>query len=227
MRRSVFYMLFLAVTGTHMRVKADAPKFEGLSNQIIFGLSVGQYEFRANGLNNQLSDWGLQLFHNYYYTTGLTYAGPVSFDRMGNFDAAFTFEGIVNQEISTPNDSLRLRLQGWHLTTSIFGVDLVPGDVVALVVGPGFDWGTLKIKRITNGGESKYKNPFVAPMARADLRFTFGRLAIGGRAMYRFDITSGAWKRKTAGMPELRATKNTGPAFEVYLGLRLNKKVKK
>lgn len=199
------------------------PKFDWLSHQSILGISASQNQVNFNPLNSHLPDWGVHgKFKPYYQAIGLTYASAVSL-RENIFDGAFSLEWVLPQEVGGSGDSLQLKLKGWHLMTSFFGKDVLAGDAVALVLAPGVDWGTMKIKRTVNGGESIYKNPFVAPLVRADLRFTIRRFAIGGRAMYRFDITDGIWKRKSDGMPVLRETRMSGLSLQAFIGIRLNK----
>ena len=102
--------------------------------------------------------------------------------------------------------------------TSLYGKDLIPGKTVALVLAPGFDWGAMKITRTVNGNGSLLRNGFIAPMARAELRFVIGPVALGARGSFRYDISSESWRQKRGPQASLPGTTNTGWGLEFFLG---------
>lgn len=172
-------------------------------------------------LNKQLSLWGSkQEFSRNYLSYGITFiSGKPSERYKGKWDGSTTYEWNPKQTISIgSNDSLTFTMKGWHVMTSSFGKDLIPGRAVALVLAPGIDWGTMKIFANERGAKSKYKNPFVAPLVRADLRFVFGHFSFGGRAFYRYDISYSLWKRKTDNALLLPGTHFTGLNIQTFIG---------
>lgn len=200
-------------------------KFMWVSMQNITGFSAGYYQADFSALNNQLTAWGAKsVFPTSYYMVGTTGAKGDTTRRAGTdhpskLDGASSLEFMLPQEVTIgSNDSLVLRMHGWHFMTSTFGKDVIPGKMVALVLAPGIDWGTMKINRTLHNNEAKYKNPFVSPLVRADLRFMFGKFAIGGRAIYRYDITHPIWKRREDGMAVLPGSKMTGLGLQVFIG---------
>lgn len=216
MRKICITLLLLPFTVLNA---APPAKFDWNSHQKIIGFSAGRYYVDFTHMNNQLHAWDFHKTFSPIDAVGLSLASPVKVGKSAN-DAAFALEFFLPQEIASgTSDSLKLKLHGWHLETSIFGKDLIPGEMAALVVAPGVDWGTMKMKRTVTGGETHYKNPFVAPMARADLRFVFGPVAVGARVSYRYDITYDKWKRRNDDMPKLPGTKFSGLGAQVFVGL--------
>jgi hypothetical protein len=116
------------------------------------------------------------------------------------------------------NDSLSYEMRGWHYMFSFLGKDIIPGKTVALVLAPGWDLGQLKMLRTFDGQGTLYKNFFIAPMARAEMRFVFGPVALGARYAYRYDLTSADWKIKSGPSSYLPGTKNTGTSLEFFVG---------
>lgn len=196
----------------------EKEKFDWLSHQNITSFAAGRYYVDFNALNTQLSLWGAKkTFPEYYYMVGTS--GTVGELKRGHWDVATSLEFMIPQEVSVgSNDSLNLRMRGWHFMSSAFGKDVIPGKAVALVLAPGIDWGSTKIFRTLGGSHAKYKNPFVSPLLRADLRFMFGKFAFGGRAFYRYDITNSIWKRREDGMAVLPGTKMSGLGMQVFIG---------
>ena len=68
----------------------------------------------------------------------------------------------------------------------------------------------------------KYKNPVVAPGARVDLKFQLGKLIIGGRVVYCYDVTDPKWKRKSPNLEILPWTFNRNFNYAFYIGLEGN-----
>lgn len=217
--KTTFLSLFSFFTIAAFAGPPGSGGFDFISHQSTFNLAAGRYDADFNALNQQLRLWGSpNVFPTSYYMVGTTSTKGDGTDY-GKWDASTSLEFMLPNEIAIgPHDSLTFRMYGWHFMSSAFGKDLIPGDAVALVVAPGIDWGSTKLKRTLNGGEGKYKNPFVAPLARADLRFVFGKLSIGARALYRYDITHSIWKRKTDNLPVLPGSKMTGLGFQVFIG---------
>lgn len=181
-------------------------------------ISFGYFEFNSGALNNYLDTaigGKTDGFSNYYL--------GISIDNISNggkhHDIISSFSFIIPQKVHAgANDSLEMRLGGWHWTTSFFGYDFVKGETVTLALAPAMSWGNLKMRRIVQDQKTKYTNPFVGVGGRAEFRLTFGSFMIGGRATYRYDITHGLWKRKDNLMPVLPEYKNHGLAYFGYIG---------
>lgn len=181
-------------------------------------LSFGYYQFDSGKLNNYLSTNSSihTSFDNNYIAVGID---DISATDTHFPDIIGSLQFIIPQKVTAgTNDSLKLRMGGWHYTMSIFSFDVIQGRTVALVVATQVSYGNLKIKRNEAGRNTKYTNPFVAPGGRAELRFTFGRFMIGARATYRYDITHSLWKRKDDMMPVLPTYKNNGMGYTGYIG---------
>ena len=221
--KKIFSLILLFQTA-FLFAGPPAISHDWISYHSSINLSATQYNNDFSLLNKQLELWGAKkTFAANYYTFGIGFiTGEESAKRKGKWDGASSIEWMPSTTIGIgSNDSVSYRMKGWHMMTSSFGKDLIPGKVVALVIAPGIDWGTTKLFRKTGGNETKYKNPFVSPLLRADLRFVFGKLSIGGRALYRFDISNNLWKRKADLMPVLPGTKFTGLGLNAFIGIDL------
>lgn len=179
-------------------------------NQSLFGNTAGFYRFTTLGVaENNVEDGIEDGYH------------PGS-------DVSLALHWLLAQEIKTmrASDSVQMsyRLRGWELMTSLFAADWIPNEHVDFVTGIGTFWGNLKLQseNITaNTGRQLYKNPFVAPMLRAELRFNVWALSFGGRWSYRHDITRDNWKRTDDNMEQLSGYKFREMQFMVYIGLRI------
>jgi|GEM_PF-1350704 len=207
----------------HLNKRADIDRESFLTeNKEGRALAFGYHQFGSANLNNWLaantSTSGA--FADNYMTIGLD-----NFKNNGkHYDGISGLGFIIPQKVSAGiNDSLKMRLTGWHLTTSAFGYDIIKGEIVTLAVAPAFAWGNLKMRREANGTKTKYTNPFVAPGGRAEIRFDIANFIIGGRVTYRYDITNTLWKRKDDMMPVLPEYGNTGLAFFGYIGIMIGK----
>ena len=197
-------------------LNADKPKYimrDRAGKSLCFGYA--QFNHKLNNyLDTATSVHGS--FLPYYFTIGID-------DISNNSEHSDVISGmhiILPQRVyAGAGDSLDLRMYGWHYTMSWFGFDLIKGETVTLAIGPSWSYGNVKMRRVVNGEKSKYKNPFVAPGARAEFRLTFGNFMIGGRATYRYDLTHGLWKRRSDFMPVMPEYKNTGLAYFGYIGL--------
>lgn len=190
-------------------------------------------ERKGRALNFVYSEFGAaDNLNNYLDTTGSIRSGgfqpyymAIGWEKIVTadehiFDGISSVSFIIPQKVySGPNDSVAMRMGGWHATFSALGVDLVKGDMVSLVIAPAWSYGNLKMRRIIEGKKTWYTNPFVAPGARAEFRLIFGKFTIGGRATYRYDITHALWKRKDNLMPVMPEYKNTGLAYFGYIGI--------
>jgi hypothetical protein len=114
------------------------------------------------------------------------------------------------------------KLQGWEGMTSLIGFDFFANRNIDLLVGVGLSGGVLKLYQtnLTDSVERKYINPFIGPMGRAELRFNFGFVTIGGRLMYRYDITHDIWQRRSDGLNGIPGYKFRDTQFMIYVGLR-------
>lgn len=212
--------------------------FAGILNAFALGLPSGnniwQFEagytnFRPYPLNNYLSLSPNATPFTSLHTFGITCVGTTNVNRGGTFDAAYSLHFFRPQENVVQPDTLKYRVGGWELMTSIYGFDLLKNvQAVDLVIAPGIFWGNMRLRKYNSTGNFKsneiFKNPFVAPMIRADLRFLLGPIAIGGRFSYRYDITKSKWKKGSS--EELPGYKCREMQYLIYIGWRISYKRK-
>lgn len=213
--RFVILMLcFFSTTSVSAQIK-------GSSGHTIFAVEVGYTDFRPTSLNNFLfaTEAG--------FTKLITYGGAITSTtnthRAHTYDATIAFHFFQPQRLTSTYDTLSYQASGWELMTSLFAYDVLHKvDVVDLTLAPGVFWGGLKVKKYFNGGNPNqfelFKNPFIAPMLRADLRFVLGPVAFGGRASWRYDISKGRWKKGSS--VQLPDYKFQELQYMIYLGWR-------
>lgn len=222
--KKIFAALFL-LTPAFAFAGPPVMYHDWISHHSTINLSASQFNTDFTLLNKQFSLWGAkENFNANYYMAGINLVNGQPSERFeGKWDGSFSLERMISEEVTIGhNDSLSYKMRGWHMLTSSYGKDLIPGDMVALVIAPGIDWGNMKLFRTTGGEKTKYKNPFVAPLVRADLRFVFGKFSLGGRASYRYDITYDRWKRKDDLMPVLPGTHFHGLSLQAFIGMSID-----
>lgn len=114
------------------------------------------------------------------------------------------------------------KLKGWEGMTSLVGLDFFANRNIDVLIGVGLSGGVLKLYQtnLADSVERKYINPFFGPMSRAELRVNLGVVTIGGRLMYRYDITNDIWQRRSGGLNGIPGYKFRDTQFMIYVGLR-------
>ncbi len=146
-------------------------------------------------------------------------------DHFGT-DFTYSVHWFLPQEnygMTASGERMKYRMKGWELMTSTIGGRYAPNEHLDFIIGIGVFWGNLKLTsvNVTEGaGKMLYKNPFVAPMFRSEIRFNYSFLSLGGRFSYRYDITDDNWKRKDAGLDPLPGYKFQEIQYMAYIGFR-------
>jgi hypothetical protein len=219
MKKNLLF-IFIFATSILFAQKNKGNNFHWVSEQWGVAAVGGQFHPDMTKFNTELTAWGAKsVFYDGLRGYGITFAEPLALARNGNFDASYSFEVMMKRRVTIgAGDSLTFDMKGWDLMSSLFGKDVIPGDVVALVLAPGIDWGTMKMIRTVKGNGALYKNGYIAPFARAEFRLVFGPVVVGARGIYRYDITKDSWKLKSGPAFPLPGTKNTGMSIEFFVG---------
>lgn len=231
--RLLFFPVLLLYTALHAQLEpppADSPPIESPIDEPTNGRVTFDYGFtyvRPWELNKQL--FGASGGFTQLWTIGFTegFAADAYDNSILSYDGAWAFHKFRSSEnvVSLNNLETHYTLKGWELMTSSYGIDFVPLDAIDFAGGIGAYWGNLKLVRWSeadNSGTTKYTNPFVAPMVRAELRFNFWYFTLGARWSYRYDITDSKWKRKNDGMESLPGYKFRETQFIFFVGFRDN-----
>lgn len=195
------------------------------SGNSISSLEAGYTTFRPYALNSYLPQTVTATPFTSLLTFGYSGAGSSSTKRGGTYDAAVALHFFMPQENVIIPDTLKYRVGGWELMTSVFGFDVLKNvRSVDFTVAPGVYWGTMRLRKYNSAGNFKanelFKNPFVAPMIRADLRINLGPVTLGGRWSYRYDITKARWRKgDSETFPGYRSRELQ---YMVYIGWRFN-----
>jgi hypothetical protein len=150
---------------------------------------------------------------------------PVFKNGLFGHDMSFALHGFVGDKKRASDGNgnrFEYKLKGWEGMTSLIGLDFFANRNVDLLVGAGFSGGVLKLYQtnLSDSVERKYINPFLGPMLRTELRVNLGFITIGGRLMYRYDITYDIWQRRSEGLNGIPGYKFRDTQFMIYVGLR-------
>ncbi len=202
---------------------AKSKRWSFASDNDIWTIEAGYTNFLPYQLNDYFVARGASNTFTPFRTYGIGHTGSLAIARGGMVDGGFAFHYFERQTINV--DSSKLKVGGWELMTSIYGFDLLRKiRAVDFVIAPGVFWGSIKMRKYFAGGNVKqfemFKNPFIAPMLRAELRFQLGPVSVGGRWSYRYDISKSQWKKGSSEtLPGYQAREMQ---YIVYLGYVFN-----
>lgn len=218
MKKFTLFVFVFASCVLFAQKKNKGENFHWVSEQTVIGFVGGQFHPDLKPMNSLMDSLGAKSnFFEGLRGYGITITQPEPIIRGGGFDFSTSFALFMRYKVKI-NDSLNYEMRGWHYMFSFLGKDIIPGKTVALVLAPGWDFGMLKMVRTYNGQGTLYRNGFVAPMGRAELRFVFGPVALGARYSYRYDLTNDSWKIKSGPNSPIPGTKNTGTSIEFFVG---------
>lgn len=208
-------VVLLAVSGITFAQQMGLP-----SGHYVRSLEAGYTTFRPYALNDFLFGYGPQKSFSSLTTFGYCGSGVI-LSRGGMIDGALALNFYYPQEVIIKPDTLKYRVGGWELMTSLYAIDLLTRvEPIDLIVAPGIYWGSIRLRKYNSAGNFKanelFKNPFVAPMMRADLRVLLWKICIGARLSYRFDITSSKWRKGSS--VTLPGYKFREGQYVVYIG---------
>lgn len=211
MKHFFIFLIILFVGLTALRAQ-DSSKYT--DNNIMLHAEAGYTNFHAWKLNDLFIAGGGQRFPA---ITAVGLGALISEDQDGfryEWNCAFHYFLPFSNAAVFEGQTIKTRLHGWEFLTCKDGIDVVKAKCIDVSGGLGFYCGNLKL----DWGAQKYTNPFIAPMAKIDLRVNFWKISIGGRISGRYDLTFGNWKRKSSGMTELPEYKFREMQGMIYIG---------
>lgn len=221
-----FCLTLLLLISAVYGVAAFTPGYSG--NGIMYA-QVGVINFRAFQLNEYLRSQLAGNEFEYFTCVGIglnTETGIARPDK--SLDAHVGFNYFIRQRTDfgmfVPSS---MTITGWELNTSLFGFDFLAPRWIDFTAAPGVSWGSLRMK-YSDWNESFYfRNIFIAPHVRAELRLNLAFITIGARWSYRWDVTGSTWKNignsNNLYFPGYRFREMQ---YMVYLGYRINWKDK-
>ena len=190
--------------------------------QNYWGFAGAYYFLPLASVNAQLKDFG--------YTSGFTNAMAVGLDRGGKvrsdefifpFVTYLSLHYLLPQEISTANDSLRMKLNGYNFQFDFLGLDYSNSDHATLTAGIAWAFGRLKATQTGDVGSSVFTNGYFAPQIRMEFNYRFGKyFYVGVRAAYRLDVTKPGWTETGITSPHLVNTKLDGAMMGAFIGFK-------
>src|SRR6187551_1318413 len=131
----LLFLLLISTILSAQKKKNSGENFHWVSEQIVIAASGGQFHPDMTKFNTQLTGWGAKsVFYQGLRGYGLTVVEQMAVSRKAVFDASFAYNLLLPAKVTIgPNDSLTYEMKGWRLMTSIYGKDVIPGSIVALV----------------------------------------------------------------------------------------------
>jgi hypothetical protein len=222
MRPTLLFILGLLCIQVH----AFRPGYSG--NGIMY-LQGGVVNLRPFQLNDYLRSQKAGGEFQYLTCAGIGFNSETGIARPDkSLDAHWGFNYFIRQRIDfgtvVPSS---MEITGWELNTSLFGFDFLAPRWIDLTAAPGVSWGSLRMKYADWNESYHFRNIFIAPNIRAELRLNIAFLTIGARWSYRWDVTGSAWrgieKSNTIYFPGYRFREMQ---YMAYIGYRINWKDK-
>lgn len=204
-----------------LRAERMPSRFDFLSHHGYVAGYYGNFGGHFDSLSKQIDKWAMlagtsaRPLANQY--VGLCGNFNLLTAKMMTWDSNLGFGILVPQTVLKTNTQ-EIRFSGWHITTALLGKDLIPGDIVALVVSPGMELGSMKMKRTLNGDKNIYKNGIVSPYGRMELRFKLGPVILGGTACWRFDVSNKEWIFHSLNVPAIPDSDFKGLSYRFFIG---------
>lgn len=196
-------------------------------NHINLEFNGGYYFPKLKDLNAEFKTNYNQDFGKYLHAFGGSFGSTISL-QLGNSVASsydnISYNYIYPKKIVV-NDSLNFSLRGYQWSFSFAGLDIFPkSKFFDLVIGAGATFGRLRIDRQDlkiDTKKLKYTNPFMATKIVIEPCIYLWRIALGIRAEYIIDYSSGSWKRKDDRLPVIATAKSSGFLLQGIIGFNL------
>ena len=191
-------------------------------NQHSYWGAAGAYYFLPlASLNSQLSSYG--------FTSGFTAAKGVGIDRGGEASSDklklpvviyLSYHYLLPQEISSHNDSLKMKLNGYNFQFDFMGFNFLNSEQFSFTAGLAWAFGRLKATENSPTGTTTYLDKYFGPQLRTEFNVMLGNhFYIGARASYRADVTKTGWSRSgVTTNPDLVGTRLSGMMAGAFIG---------
>lgn len=192
----------------------------------------GQLCFSQDSLlTGKISNFsGLELFYSKFNlnidelnnssitSIGLNLKTNLVLNRRYTFDWEGFYSLVIPQTFALTNN-LQTTLSGYNWGMLIYGQDLLhKHERVDFIIGLGFNAGNYKIILEQNHTSNSFSNPIFSPKIQSELRFILGRVSLGLRGSYMWDISSGTWKNKNDSSFSFNNAKFTGLDLQGFIG---------
>ncbi len=180
--------------------------------------SGGYYFLPIASLNSQLSTMGIKKGFGNATGLGLDYGYQADEDETIN--GFFSYHYLLPQNISTPDNSLKFRLNGYNAQFDLGSYDWVATDNITLTGGIAWSFGRLKATENSPQGTTTFTNKYIAPEYRLEFNVRLGGFFYAGiRYAYRDDISKTGWKRSgVESVPDLTGTRLSGTMLGAFIG---------
>ncbi|HTL83309.1 MAG TPA: hypothetical protein VL651_16455 [Bacteroidia bacterium] len=216
--RSLF--LFILFCGSYLHAQTfwdDRYDYfqSGHSGQTI-GVGIWQADYR--NLNDHMRQLGAKTdfgkgFADADYGNLMALGG-----RYGESDGLITFNYIFPKTVDI-NDTMKCSYSGFHIVPSLLlGKDVWHSDAFDCVLSLGADFGFTFYHEEGPNSYYYYRNYFLSPSFRTDVRYVYKHFIAGVCFYARYDVTNPEWKSSVTEFPGIAGTAYSGFAAEFYIG---------
>ena len=134
------------------------------SVQNYWAISGADYMLPLSTVNSQLYTIGFASGFNNAMAVGLDRFGEATSDEFTfPFVTYLSYHYLMPQEISTANDSLHMKLNGYNCQFDFLGLDYLKSDHALLTAGIAWAFGRLKATETSVAGKTIFINSYFAP----------------------------------------------------------------
>lgn len=147
--------------------------------------------FYNQDFNKQLNTFNHSKVLKPLQTFGLSLSVIYSQGNRYDFGVHSSYSQIIPQKINV-NDTIEGIINGFNFSYSIYGINLTPkSKFSSIILGVGINTGRLRIKSDIYKSQ---KNPFFAPVLSFNPKFYLGKIVLGFRTEYQFDVSKKGWR---------------------------------
>ncbi len=149
---------------------------------------------------------------------GLNFKALTEVNRKHKYDSNFSFDYVLPTTYMSTSATRSFDIKGYQWGMMILGNDLLyKKKNVDLIFGTGLNAGKFKLHEDNETTTVDFFNKFLAPKLTSEFRLIFGKMCVGIRAEYQYDISNKSWKSTTNEF--LPLTKFTGYKIQAFVGL--------
>ena len=105
-----------------------------------------------------------------------------------------SFNYLLPQEVTSSNDSVKFKLNGYNFQFDLVSFDFLQSDNIVLTGGLAWAFGRLKMTETLGSNVTTFTNPYFDPQLRLEFHVRLGdHFYIGLRGAYRYDWGKTAW----------------------------------
>ena len=190
MRLILLFAVFSLQGNAFAQTGAYAPMNEPVDDQVWIDVIYGSHIYNHN-FRDQFNHFNGYEFWQPIQSVGFSMSAFYFMNSAFKNGFHYSYAQIIPQKIHL-SDTLSARINGFNFSLSLASLNLTPRSKhTNISFGIGFNAGRL---RMVSDGRRSQKNPYFAPALFFSPRFFLGRVVLGLRAEYQFDVSRKTWR---------------------------------